>query len=537
MARFDCRQRSAPARTITVRNQSRMKIIPEAEPPSVSRGGALPAHPTGDSGASRTPSPAIAPSVKGNGVGSRRRRVVLSALSLMAVVGDFLAVLAGMAAAYWMRFDSGYIPFFAERSHPGMVAYGRLFVVGGGLLVMTFMSFQLYSPEMFLQRLRSIRMIVQGVAFWCAVYLVTSLVLESRPPISRIYALLSFGFCGGALLIWRRVLCSIARTKAVHALLQRKVFVFGWSGQMAKVVETIEHDVLGPYRVVHCVKREIRIGGRNGDFRAELEALVEVVRERAVDVVVLANEDLPNEVMFEIVALCERNFVEFKKVPSHFQVLLSGLALESFYGLPVLSISALPLDRMRNRALKRLVDIVGALVGLFLSLPLIAVFGSRVKRESPGPVFFSQVRVGRRGEPFRMLKIRTMKVGAEAEDDLHQSTAGDDSRLLTIGKFMRQWNIDEVPQFWNVLKGEMSLVGPRPERPMHSDALGNSIPHYTARYFGKPGMTGWAQINGFRGPTSLEGRVRCDLYYWENWSLLLDLQIMLQTLRLRDPSF
>jgi lipopolysaccharide/colanic/teichoic acid biosynthesis glycosyltransferase len=198
---------------------------------------------------------------------------------------------------------------------------------------------------------------------------------------------------------------------------------------------------------------------------------------------------------------------------------------------------SLPLNRTSNSVLKRLVDMAGAIIGLILSVPLVCIFACLIYRESPGPVFFSQCRVGRRGRVFKMFKLRTMKLGAEREDHLYSSTTPADPRLLRIGKLMRRLNVDEVPQLWNVLRGEMSLVGPRPERPSHSEILQNQIPHYAERCASKPGMTGWAQIHGFRGATSLKARVRCDLFYLEHWSLALDMNILIRTLFLQDPAF
>jgi lipopolysaccharide/colanic/teichoic acid biosynthesis glycosyltransferase len=176
-------------------------------------------------------------------------------------------------------------------------------------------------------------------------------------------------------------------------------------------------------------------------------------------------------------------------------------------------------------------DIVGALVGLILSAPLIVLFGMLVYLESPGPVFFGQERIGRQGRRFKMYKIRSMRPDAAAFDHLSQSTQRGDPRLLRVGAIMRRWNIDEVPQFWNVLTGAMSLVGPRPERTYHSEKLKETVPHYNARYNAKPGITGWAQIKGLRGDTDLEERIRADLYYLENWNILLDFQIMALTFR------
>ena len=190
-----------------------------------------------------------------------------------------------------------------------------------------------------------------------------------------------------------------------------------------------------------------------------------------------------------------------------------------------------------NGLLKRTVDIVGSVIGLVFASPLICIFGWLVRRESPGPIFFRQTRVGQGGLPFRMYKLRTMKNGAERDDHLHPSTTPDDSRLLRIGRLMRRLNVDEVPQFWNVLRGEMSLVGPRPERPIYLAILQQQIPQYSERCAAKPGMTGWAQIHGFRGATSLTARVRCDRFYLQNWSLALDIKIMIRTLFLQDSAF
>jgi lipopolysaccharide/colanic/teichoic acid biosynthesis glycosyltransferase len=165
---------------------------------------------------------------------------------------------------------------------------------------------------------------------------------------------------------------------------------------------------------------------------------------------------------------------------------------------------------------------------MLLSLPLIAVFGTILYLESPGPIFYRQRRSGRNGKPFDMLKIRSMRLDAERDGKAGWSTK-DDPRRLRIGKLMRKWNIDETPQFWNVLKGDMSLVGPRPERPELIHNFKHEIPHYNARHTVKPGMTGWAQVNGLRGDTDLTERITYDLYYVEHWNLLFDLQTMLRT--------
>jgi exopolysaccharide biosynthesis polyprenyl glycosylphosphotransferase len=196
----------------------------------------------------------------------------------------------------------------------------------------------------------------------------------------------------------------------------------------------------------------------------------------------------------------------------------------------------LPLLSYENWILKRAVDIAGGLVGLMLALPLILLFGSLVHWESPGPIFYKQLRLGRNGKLFYIYKIRSMHITAEANGKA-QWAQKNDPRRLRIGTFMRKYNIDEIPQFWNVLKGEMSLVGPRPERPSLISSFKNTIPHYNARHTCLPGMTGWAQVNGWRGNTSLEERIRHDIWYVENWSFWLDVRILILTFFRRDNAY
>jgi len=205
------------------------------------------------------------------------------------------------------------------------------------------------------------------------------------------------------------------------------------------------------------------------------------------------------------------------------------LHLETMSATPVLGLSPSPLDRFHNVLLKRLFDIVGAAAGLVLSAPVIVACGLMVYWESPGPILHRQRRLGRNGTHFWMYKIRSMCMNAESEGCVGWTTKND-SRRLKIGIFMRRWNLDELPQFWNVLRGEMSLVGPRPERPEFVANFKQDIPHYQLRHNIKPGMTGWAQVNGLRGDTDLFERINCDLFYLENWSFLLDLQILTMTL-------
>jgi exopolysaccharide biosynthesis polyprenyl glycosylphosphotransferase len=248
----------------------------------------------------------------------------------------------------------------------------------------------------------------------------------------------------------------------------------------------------------------------------------------APDIVLVADLNVSAKHWEALASICEEELIQFKVVPSFFTILISALKSEAIGGIPILGVARLPLDCMFNNLIKRLVDIAGAIVGLVLSTPLITIFGLMVYLESPGPIFYRQRRVGRNGRAFDMVKIRSMRLDAEKDGKIGWSKK-DDPRRLRIGAFIRKWNIDEVPQFWNVLKGEMSLVGPRPERPELIRNFKCEIPHYNLRHTVKPGITGWAQVNGLRGDTDLTERISYDLYYIEHWNLVLDLQTMLLT--------
>jgi exopolysaccharide biosynthesis polyprenyl glycosylphosphotransferase len=247
----------------------------------------------------------------------------------------------------------------------------------------------------------------------------------------------------------------------------------------------------------------------------------------------LADTSSAQDEIVGLANLCEKMMAQFKVIPSYFQILVSGLHLETVSGIPILGVASLPLDQTLNIVLKRAVDIIGSVVGLLLSVPLIAIFSAIVYAESPGPILYRQRRLGRNGREFFIYKIRSMKLDAEVAGKVGLTTKND-PRRLRIGGFMRKYNIDEVPQFWNVLRGEMSLVGPRPERPELIRSFKEEIPHYNARHNVKPGITGWAQVRGFRGDTDMGERIKCDLWYLENWSLLLDFHIMFLTFIKRD---
>ena len=230
----------------------------------------------------------------------------------------------------------------------------------------------------------------------------------------------------------------------------------------------------------------------------------------------------------KIVQICEKSGVHTKFIPDYFSVIPTIPYMEDLGGLPAINIRHVPLTEFYNAALKRAVDILGGIVGLILFSPVMLIAAILIKISSPGPVIFAQERIGLHQKPFKMYKLRSMKLQTDDEEKKEWTTKHD-PRVTPVGRFIRSTSIDEMPQFWNILKGDMSLVGPRPERPFFVEKFKEEIPHYMIKHQVRPGLTGWAQVNGFRGDTSIERRVEYDLYYIENWTIGFDIKILFLT--------
>lgn len=231
----------------------------------------------------------------------------------------------------------------------------------------------------------------------------------------------------------------------------------------------------------------------------------------------------------EIVELCEKSGVHTKFIPDYAGVIPNKPYTEDLQGLPVINIRHVPLTNTLNMLMKRAVDIVGATAGIILSSPIMLFAAIAIKLTSKGPVFFIQERVGLHNRSFNMIKFRTMCMQTDTEE-AKGWTVKDDPRVTRIGRFLRRTSLDELPQLFNILVGQMSLVGPRPERPQFVEKFKEEIPRYMVKHQVRPGLTGWAQIHGLRGNTSIKERIECDLYYIENWTMGLDFKIMFLTI-------
>jgi exopolysaccharide biosynthesis polyprenyl glycosylphosphotransferase len=313
-----------------------------------------------------------------------------------------------------------------------------------------------------------------------------------------------------------------------HGIDQERLLIVGTGETGRSILETIEgHPELG-YRVVGFVGDDGAAEVKGVPVLGSAAQLAEVVRLSRADEVIIALSGAPHHEILDLVYSCANEPVSIKVYPDTFELITNNeLSIGDLNGLPLVSVRNVTL-RGFNRVLKRSFDLIFSSFVLMAVSPLMMLLAVLIKLESKGPVFFIQERVGLDGEPFYALKFRSMQVDAESSTGPVWATK-EDPRTTRIGAFMRRHSLDELPQFINVLFGEMSVVGPRPERPHFVEQFSQTIPRYMRRHIEKAGITGWAQVNGLRGDTSIQDRTRYDLYYVENWSLLFDLKIVAKT--------
>jgi exopolysaccharide biosynthesis polyprenyl glycosylphosphotransferase len=466
----------------------------------------------------------------------RHKRARLEGItSIAAVAGDLAMILLGFGLAFWLRYQSGLNIFSSDDTAvsvgptPVISDYWRLILFGSAVVfcgLLSKISYRykdLLSPRKFLGRF----IFILSICLFA--FIGITLAVRTTPPISRAFVICAWIFIFLTVCGWRFVLSRVLRQPALALRLRKRLVVVGMGPETMRIKQKLwansDMEFVGWIQGNKPNKTEELQPYRLGS----LHQLEEILKRDAIDVAVLTeSESLQREGVAFVAKVCEREHVEFKMVPHFFEILISGLRPSVVGGVSVLGVDSLPLNGYQNRLLKRAVDILGASIGLLFSIPLILFFGAIVYWESPGPILYRQVRSGRHGRLFEIFKIRSMRMDAEGSGKALWAKEND-PRRLKIGAFMRKWNIDEVPQFWNVLKGDMSLIGPRPERPELIEHFKFSVPHYQTRHSCLPGMSGWAQVNGWRGNTSLEERIRYDIWYVENWNIFLDFRIILLT--------
>jgi exopolysaccharide biosynthesis polyprenyl glycosylphosphotransferase len=462
-------------------------------------------------------------------------------MSVLAVAADAAAVFGAFLLATWIRFDSGWLPPPVNPPPPALYThYAAVAAVAALLYLLTFRSLGLFIRPQTGSFVSKIPRLIRGAGIGTLLTAVGGFALQNEGvDIARIVIALAFVCMAVLLPLERWILFRVERHSSKHSESKNNVLILGTDSVAAHVLRTIKREHMLRARVVGFLRTDDRPPdpGVPADLiLGAVEDIERCVEERRVHQVIVTNAGRMRDRIVELVLLCERNLIAFNMVPDLFQIMTSSMDVQSLDDIPLLGISRWPLDFFWNRCLKRAEDLAGSAVGLILVSPVIALAALAVKATSRGPALFRQERCGHNGSRFSIWKLRTMRVDAEVQTG-PVFASENDPRTTPVGAFLRRWNLDELPQLLNVLKGDMSLVGPRPERPHFVEKFREDIDRYMQRHVSKPGMTGWAQVNGLRGNTSIEERVKYDLYYLENWSLTFDFKILLRTVTARQNAY
>ncbi len=460
-------------------------------------------------------------------------------LVLAEMLFDAVAVASAFGFAYWLRFESDIFLKFVE---PDVPTYVTMLSVTVSTMLLTFYFSRLYNLKRGASRVDEFYKIAAAVSMGTVLSLATnSLILGEKFIYSRQILLTGWLLSIVAVTFMRYVYGLVVGQLRKRGVDRSRVLVIGTGPTAAMVVDRLDwHRTLG-YKVVGAVDtgrtdRSNLASVSRAPVLGELSRLPEIVRKYKVDEVIVALSAASDKELRDVIRLVQDESVSVKIYPDAFQLMTQNeVSVGELSGLPLLNVKDIAL-RGWNRRLKRAFDILFSMMVLTLVSPLMLVIAALVKLTSPGSVFFIQERVGLDGRPFQLVKFRTMKINVKEEEtpklreDLPGWTIPNDPRRTRVGAFLRRFSLDELPQFYNVLIGEMSVVGPRPEQPQYVQEFAQSIDDYMRRHREKAGITGWAQVNDLRGDSSIEGRTYADLYYIENWSLLFDLKIILRTI-------
>jgi exopolysaccharide biosynthesis polyprenyl glycosylphosphotransferase len=451
------------------------------------------------------------------------------------LAGDLLATLAAFLTAWVLRFQIEVIP--VTKNVPEIGPYLRLLPFIFGIWPVVFYFHGLYQSRRGKSRVDEV--LTVAVAVLLATVLLLVVIFWYRPPTpggtftySRaflgLFALADFLFIAATRMVLRYVLLRIRQS---NNSLQR-ILVIG-AGALGREIaqKLLGHRELG-FEVAGFLDDD---PGKVGSTVLDLPVLgtlrqaEEVLSVWKIDQVFIALPLEAHRKMLQMLELMARECVEVKLVPDVLQYATLQATLEDVDGTPVINLSQVPLQGW-NSMVKRGMDLVVALASMVVLLPVLPLIALAIWLEDRGPIFYRQERMGLDGKPFMIVKFRSMRVDAEASSGPVWAIK-DDPRRTRVGTVLRHWSLDELPQIWNVLTGDMSIIGPRPERPTFVREFKHKIPRYMLRHRVKSGITGWAQVHGWRGNTSIKKRIQYDLYYIQNWSLTLDFKILWMTVR------
>ena len=447
------------------------------------------------------------------------------------VILDGLVIYASFCLSYYLRFKCDFIRviFPTTGYYRKLWQYQRMLVIIVPIFLIIYGKLNLYTPKRYKNQFWEFRKIVQAHTIGMIILLLGIVFFKfEHVPRSLLFMFYIIS-----------IVMSIMERQIIRFILERSrrgghnlkhIIIIGFSTAAEAYIDRVRanpqwgymiHGIFDDnmtedqnYKDIHCI-------GKISDVEYFLQ-------NTNMDEVAIALSLREYFKLADIVSTCEKSGVHTKFIPDYYKFISTNPVTEDLDGLPVVNIRNVPLTNTVNRYVKRLTDIVGSIICIILFSPIMAVVAVLVKHSSPGPIIFTQTRIGLHNKPFKMYKFRSMGVQS-ASKEASGWTTHNDPRVTPVGRVIRKTSLDELPQLFNVLKGDMSLIGPRPERPQFVEKFKEEIPRYMIKHQVRPGMTGWAQVCGFRGDTSIEGRIEHDLFYIENWTYGFDIKILFLT--------
>ena len=448
------------------------------------------------------------------------------------VVMDAVVVIVSYAFAWWLKFSSGFVD--KEIGVLSFEFYMRALILIVPLYILLYYAFNLYTPKRVQGRRLEFSNIVLantiGLLILMAGFFLALSYSEQLKNFSR--SMFIYFFMINIILeeIERLMIRAFLRSIRKNGYNQKHILLVGYSKAAEQYIDRIKQNPQWGYNIRGILDDNIARGTMYKGVKVigSVGNLSYILPENKLDEIAITLGLEEYYKLEKIVAECEKSGVHTKFIPDYGNIIPTRPYTEDLLGLPVINIRYVPLSNTFNALIKRLTDIMGAIICIIIFSPIMLTSAVLVKMTSKGPLIFKQERVGLHNKPFQMYKFRTMYVQTE-EEEKKGWTQKNDPRVTSVGRFLRKTSLDEFPQLFNVLKGDMSLVGQRPERPQYVEKFREEIPRYMIKHQVRPGMTGWAQVNGYRGDTSIRKRIEHDLYYIENWTLGLDIKILFLT--------
>ena len=448
------------------------------------------------------------------------------------VVMDAVVVIVSYAFAWWLKFSSGFVD--KEIGVLSFEFYMRALILIVPLYILLYYAFNLYTPKRVQGRRLEFSNIVLantvGLLILMAGFFLALSYSEQLKNFSR--SMFIYFFMINIILeeIERLMIRAFLRSIRKNGYNQKHILLVGYSKAAEQYIDRIKQNPQWGYNIRGILDDNIARGTMYKGVKVigSVGNLSYILPENKLDEIAITLGLEEYYKLEKIVAECEKSGVHTKFIPDYGNIIPTRPYTEDLLGLPVINIRYVPLSNTFNALIKRLTDIIGSIICIIIFSPIMLTSAVLVKMTSKGPLIFKQERVGLHNKPFQMYRFRTMYVQTE-EEEKKGWTQKNDPRVTSVGRFLRKTSLDEFPQLFNVLKGDMSLVGPRPERPQYVEKFREEIPRYMIKHQVRPGMTGWAQVNGYRGDTSIRKRIEHDLYYIENWTLGLDIKILFLT--------